>query len=299
VTIFEEYDDIDDLAIYEALTKTWGIAAIDRQPTWREAVLAPIYEGYAPTGAALFISIMAYPNDVAKQEAFNKTFVAWRIKTSAPPKSPERLEVRKYPELSWALDIPNKRIQQKFSDCSRQVNKRFRAAWVLLQKMASNPDPALQTSLQELILKAAAINTHAYPAFFSEKTDPEDQKEIISDSFRRQILYTAKPVIHLAMAFYLLIETSQSQKISLFDKIQNADQWLKKTLIAAEKFRVLFGDMFPRHDTQYKGGERIQNYAAPMTETIAILPFIDPVESYMDYKWFLHNSREFTKTLLP
>lgn len=252
----------------------------------------PIYEGFATVGASIFIAVLAYPNNEAKRNLFVKAVAAFQIKHSAPPRSAERKELRNDPKVSWAFSIPDKRIQQIISAASRIIARRNRAAWVLLQKLASDSDPNKQSPLQDIILRAAKQNSKSYPAFYSEKPDQADRDEIIADSFRRQVLAEARPVIHLALAFYLRFEEGRRKEMSLLDPIIHADTWLKETMIAAEMLRVLFGDLFPKHDTQYKGGRRIQNYAAPPNETISILPWIDPVQPHMDFKWFLRESSD-------
>ncbi len=95
---FEEFACLDGINIYKKLANSWRVTAIDRQPTWREVTLIPIYDGYAPMGASILIAIMAYPNDIAKQEAYIKAVAAWTIKRSAPPRSTKRAQLRKYPE---------------------------------------------------------------------------------------------------------------------------------------------------------------------------------------------------------
>ncbi|MBK8183539.1 MAG: hypothetical protein IPK63_11930 [Candidatus Competibacteraceae bacterium] len=248
---FEMYSSLDGLAIYKELQKAWEISGFDRQPTWLEVVLIPIYEGYAPIGAAIYLAVLAYPTAIDQQEAFIDAIGARIIKNAAPPKSATRASVKKDPILSPAIDIPNKRIRQTINDGFRRIHKRFRAAWVLCQKLASNSDPSKQSPLREIILKAAEQNTNRYPAFFSTHLNPEDRDEIIFDSFRRQVMYEARPVIHLALALYINFATG-NPKVLMHDMIMSADQWLKEVVIAAEVFRVLFGDLFPQNSTQYK-----------------------------------------------
>jgi hypothetical protein len=291
---FEQFRHLTADTIYNELNKAWKVASIDKTVTCKEAFLVPVFGDHAVIGAAIFISILAYSDDEAKRERFVSAVAAHAIKTGSRPKSTERKELRTDDQYNWAIDVPNKRIQQSFADCGRRISIRLRAANVLALKLTSDGDPDKQAPLNKFILRAAQYNTPSYPAFYSTESDPIDQEERISDSFRRQVMYSSAAVYHLALAFYLRFETATPSKLDLFKTIMSAQTWFKETMVAAEVYRVMFGDMFPRHDSQYKAN-RVQNVSSPLEETISILPFADPIEEHMDFKWFLNNKFTFPK----
>lgn len=266
-------DSMDRLDIYRRLANSWKCAAINREIKFGEAIFVPIEGDYAQVGGAIFLSVLCYPEDIKKQYSLVETFAAAIIKNSSKPRSPERKKLRKSPGFASLFDIPNKRIQQRMSECTKRLHKRNRAAWVLLQKMASNNNPNYQSPLRDIMLIAAKQNTHEYPAFGSS-TDDEEQ---IINSFRQRVMSPSKPVAHLAMAFYDYFENLESKEINLLEIVMQARTWLPRVVEHGEHYRVIMGDIFPRYDTQYLQG-RGQNFTVPLEETIAVLPFIDLID---------------------
>ena len=265
-------DANEDLVIYERLAKFWEVASIDRKVSFREAVFVPIKGEYAPVGAAIFIAVLCFPEDTRKQFEFTKAIAAALVKQLAKPKSKQRQELRGIPGFAELLDLPNKRIEQTIKDGISRLNKRFRAAWVLLQKFSSSDNPDNQSSLRDIVLIAAKQNTRAYPAFGSR----EDDDEQIFTSFRQRVMTPSKPVVHLAMSLYGYVETGKPIKTNILKLVLTANDWLPKVVKQAECYRVMFGDLFPRRDSKYLP-TRAQNFDAPTSETIAVLPFIDPI----------------------
>jgi hypothetical protein len=265
-------DANEDLVIYERLAKVWEFASIDRKVSFREAVFIPIKGEYAPVGAAMFIAVLCFPEDAKKQYEFIKAIGAALVKQSSKPKSKQRQELRGILGFAELLDLPNKRIEQTINDGLSRLHKRFRAAWVLLPKFSSNANPDNQSSLRDIVLVAAKQNTHAYPAFGSR----EDDVEQIFTSFRQRVMTPSKPVVHLAMSLYGYVETGKPNKTNILKLVQTANNWLSKVVEQAECYRVMFGDLFPRRDSKYLP-TRAQNFDAPPSETIALLPYIDPI----------------------
>ncbi len=273
MTVPKDNDSNDRLDIYKRLANSWQCAAINREIEFREVVFVPIEGDYAQVGGAIFLAVLCFPEDLKKQRNLVEAFAAALVKGSAIPGSPERRELRKIPGYASLLDIPNKRIEQRISKCSDRLHKRNRAAWVLFQKLGSSDDPNSQSSLKDIMLVAAKQNTHEYPAFRSS-TDDEEQ---ILTSFRQRVMTPSKPVAHIAMAFYSHFEKGTSADIGILNIILNAADWLPKVIEEGEMYRVIMGDIFPRYDTQYLQGSS-QNFKVPIEDTIAVLPFVDPIE---------------------
>lgn len=263
----------DPLDIYRRLANSWKCAAINREIKFREAIFVPIEGDYAQVGGAIFLSVLCYPEDIKKQYSLVETFAAANIKDSSKPRSSERKKLRKSPGFASLLDIPNKRIQQRMSECIERLHKRNRAAWVLFQKLGSNNDPNSQYPLRDIMLIAAKQNTREYPAFGSS-TDDEEQ---IVNSFRQRVMTPSKPVAHLAMAFYDYFENLESKEINILEIIMQARIWLPNVVENGEHYRVIMGDIFPRYDTQYLQG-RVKNFSVPIEDTIAVLPLIDEID---------------------
>jgi len=272
----------DGLEIYKKLARTYKIAAIDRKITFKEAVFVPIAGEYASVGAAIFLAVLCYPESLDKRIGFVNAISCAFIKQTTKPRSPLRKELRDIPSFREMLDTPNKRIFQTLNAGLKRLHRRFRAAWVLLQKLTSSDDPDTQVSLRHIISVAAIQNTRAYPAFGSSKDDEEQ----IIDSFRQRIMNPSRPVIHLAMALYSFIAVEKLDKISLFNLVHTGQDWLPTIVQQAEVYRVMFGDWFPRYDSKHLPG-RTQNFDAPPSKTIAVLPFIDPIDPSLGWEDFL------------
>lgn len=253
------------------------MSAIDRESGFEELILVPIYGPYACVGAATFFSVMCYPEDTLKREKFCEAMLARVIKQGTAPRSPERAQLRQAPGIRRLIAIPNKRIDQTFNSGLRRLHSRLRASWVLMQKLASNEDPAKQLPLRDLMLKAAIQNTRNYPGFGSSDGDEE---QIIS-SFRRRVMTPSRPVAHLAMAFYDLFNQQNDMKLGLPNLILDAENWLAETVEKAEIFRVSFGDLFPNRESSHLP-TRAQNYYVPPQQMLAVLPYIETIESEAD-----------------
>ncbi|MDZ7662514.1 hypothetical protein [Thiohalophilus sp.] len=264
----------DGLEIYRRLSNAWQMAGIDREVSYRELVLAPIFDGFAPVGAAIYLSVLCYPEDQAKRSRFVDAISARMFKTGTKPRSAERKELRATPGISSLLDMPNKRIEQILNDGLRQFHSRMRAGWVLGQKLTSSGDPNTQLPLKDLMLKAARQNTRHYPAFYSS-ADEEEEEQIIT-SFRQRVMSPARPVAHLALELHSLFTKQQTTNIGLLELVNSAEGWLARTIENAEIHRVMFGDIFPSHESTYLPG-RAKNYYVPPEEMIAVLPYIDPI----------------------
>lgn len=175
----------DGMAIYKRLANAWKAASIDREGTFQEAVFVPITGEYAQIGGAIFLAVLCYPEDFEKQHKFFNAIATGILKKSTKPKGAERKELRENSAFAEMLDTPNKRIEQTLNKGLTRLHKRFRAAWVLFQKLVSNENPSAQKPLKEFILMASKQNTKAYPAFFTEKIEGDDDQ--IVDSFRQRI----------------------------------------------------------------------------------------------------------------
>lgn len=263
----------DFLDIYKRLADAWGVVSIQREIKFREMVLLPVEGDYTPVGGAIFLAVLAYPEDFAKRRQFVQAVGASIIKASCEPGSPEREQLRKEPGYAPHLDMPNKRIAQIFSRFGKRFHKRLRAGWVLWQKVISNGDPNKQAPLAEIIKVAARQNTREYPAFDSSN---DDEEQIVT-SFRQRVMEPCKPVAHLAMAFSSTFENGKPLEFDTFELVNAVTASLPILLEQAETFRVTMGDLFPRHDNQY-APDRVQNFAIPLENTIAVLPYIDPID---------------------
>lgn len=278
--------------IYRRLANAWRMASIDREVSYREIVFAPIFGPHAQVGAAIYLSVLCYPEDQTKRSNLIDALAAKVVKSSTKPKGAARRKLRKIPGFSQILDTPNKRIDQTLSDGLKRLHARFRAAWVLSQKFASSSEPQDQVSLRPIMLKAAQQNTHNYPAFGSSKLD-DDQ---IIGSFRQRVMAPARPVAHLAMALHNLFVAQGDTEVGILKLVVSAEEWLAKVVEEAETHRVLFGDIFPSQESTYLKG-RAKNYYAPTSEMIAVLPFIDPLSPNTGWETLKHLEAAANATL--
>lgn len=265
--------------IYKRLNNAWQAASIDREARWKELVLAPIFDGFAPIGAAIFLAVLCYPENPEKRSKVMDALSARVIKDATLPKSRERRDLRATPGMNRLIDLPNKRIDQILEASVRRLHTRLRAGWVLSQKMVSSECPAAQLPLRDPILVAAKTNTRAYPAFFSEDND-EDQ---LVNSFRQRVMLPTRPVAHLALGLHDELSNRSSNKVRLFELVLSAESWLSRVIENSEKYRVSFGDLFPSSESS-RYPTRQKNYYVPPGKMIAVLPYIDPISSETDFE---------------
>jgi hypothetical protein len=272
-------DKDNGLEIYKRLARAWDVASVDRDVSYKEVVLVPIFDSYAQVGAALLIATLCYPESRDKRHKLVNALGALIVKSSATPNSAQRKQLRDIHGLDHFLDIPNKRINQTVDDGIRRLHTRFRAAWVLAKKLISSNEPSTQAPLRELMLEAARQNTRHFPAFASNEGD--DQQ--IIDSFRQRVMAPTRPVAHLSLALYQMLIEQDITANSILNLVLTAENWLAELVEKAEIYRVSFGDMFPSQENQYLA-TRNKNYGGPLSETVAVLPFIDPIDPAMGWE---------------
>ena len=264
--------------IYERLSACWEMAQIDRSTMFKQLVLAPVNDGFAPVGAAIFFSVLCFPDSKIKRSKFADALCAHILKAKTIPRSASRKELREIPGIERLIEIPNKRIDQTIEDGLRRFHTRLRAAWVLAQKMSSSSNPSDQESLHRFMSMAAAQNTHKYPAFGSASDDDEQ----VVNSFRRNVMNPAKPVAHLALALHNYLATTGRINVGVFELIFDAHSWLPGVLEQSEQYRVFFGDLFPDWNNS-RLRERAKNIRIKTSDMIAVLPYIDPISSSLDF----------------
>jgi len=216
--------------IYKKLSDAWGVAGIDRQVSFREAVFVPAFGEHTRVGASRFLGVLCYPEDRRKRNKLTDALSAKMFKSAGGPKSQERRALRQEQRIASLLDMPNKRIQQVLSHAMKRLNIRIRAGWVLSQKYVSSADPHSQAPLQEIMLRAAQQNTRQYPAFDSGEGDEE---QIIS-SFRRRIMVPSRPVFHLAMAFYEVLLSRGEGGQGISSLVDSAEGWLADRILSCD-----------------------------------------------------------------
>jgi hypothetical protein len=262
-------NDVSEM--YERLSDVYRMAAFDRKITSNEIILIPVIGEHAQIGAAMLLAILCYPEDIKEQTDFIEMVTTGLLKGSAKPNSSLRTELKKHPAFAKMISTRNDKITKKISKGLTRLHSRLRAANVLLQKLISSEDPRFQKPLANFIKIVSKRNTSAYSSFYSNHKDIEDQEEQIIGSFRQRIIETSKPVVHIAMAIDVLLNANKKSNISIYHLIKTANDWLPTVVEQAEIFRVLFGDIFPRRDTQYNA-ERAQNINIPLSKSISVLP---------------------------
>jgi hypothetical protein len=267
----ERFDALDLLEMYERIAEAWKAAQLSRELGYRELVYIPVVDELSPIGAIFFLSVLLYPESNTRRDKFRNALMAHGFKSNTKPRTPERQKLRKTDEIASLIDTPNKRIAQTLDAGLKRLHLRLRAAWVLSKKLISNPNPAHQDALSEIMLEAATHNSRNYPAFFSEQGDDE---QIIS-SFRRNVMATTRPVAHLAFTLHLYFVQNKMTKVSLLDLVENAPCWLAEAVETAEKFRVSWGDLFPSLESSHHPS-RVKNYYVAPSEMIAVLPHAGP-----------------------
>ena len=263
---------------YERMSKVYRLAAIDRDLydfidgvaslIAREEVMIPVVQPDNLTGAIILLSVLAFPDEPKKRKHFFCCVSAKLIKMNIPRNSPERKNLKRL------TSIPNMKIDQFLGNGKKsagyRINMRLRAAEVLWLKLGSSNEPRMQDTLKNAAKKVAVYNTSHFPAFFSETWIEGDPV----DSFIRRILWTSKPVIHMAMALYSQLIDLRVKDESILGLVLNSDKWLDETMFMAEVIRVEFGSWFPRRDSQYLK-DRDQNFSVDLGQTICFLPIID------------------------
>jgi len=283
------HTDFSSLApeeIYPRLSAAAKMASIDRPVEWGEVVIAPIYGAFAKEGAEKILATLAFPESLKKRLQMMNALQAAQIKDLTPAHSDARRQHRAS-GCADLLDTPNKRINQTLKKAVERINKRNRAAWVMWQKAASSPEPNNQDSMNTIILRTAIQNSRHQKQYGGWGGDNE--VENTTRAFDRGILVPSRRVIHLAMSFYAYFELIQNNRsINLKELTLNPSEWLQPVIIAAELYRLSFGDLFPRHETNHESSRK-NNFRASMQETISILPYIDKItdsKSYSEYRKF-------------
>jgi hypothetical protein len=241
-----------------------------------EIVNAPAVDGDERVGALCVLAVLCYPElDKYKERGILIDHLLARIvKSSANPKSKERKELRKNSLNVPFIEIPEKRIDQVLNAAQKRLHKRIRAAWVILRKIQSSPDPKNQMALKEVILEIAFQNTKYYPAFYSESLETEQVSEQVAESFRTRVINPSKPVLHIAIALYKYLLETNSPSINLFTLLDSADDWLGCTIFTAEKFRLRLPSLL---GSRIKGTDqiRIKNVELLSDDFVMLLPYCE------------------------
>ncbi len=275
--------------IYPRLTAAAKAAAIDRQVVWGEKVIAPIYGAFAKEGAEKFLAVLAYPESMEKRLLMLDALQAAQLKQQFPRHSDGRKLIRASGGGAL-LDMPNKRIDQVLNNVMRRLKKRNRAAWVMVQKLASSPEPDKQDSMLGIILKTALQTTGGQQQYGCWKGD--DDENYTRRSFDKGVMVPSRNVIHLAMAFYAYFETNTKAKsINIKELTLTSREWLQPVIIAAELIRLSFGDWFPMYTTTQRKKRR-NNFNFEMSESVSILPYLGEIKDSPDYAAYMEFCSE-------
>ena len=202
-----------------------------------EIVFIPVNSPHDRYGAALLLAYLAFPDEPKKRAKFIKYVNAQLLRSDYPPHSPERQEIQELEGNQELFSIPNKKIDQFLGigkkSAGYRLKMRTRVAHALWLKVNSHFDPASQDSLIKIAKKVAAFNTPEYQALSG------------SESFIKQGIWKAKPVLHLAMSIYYHLNIKEMHDVSISGLVNQSDLWLDDTLQFAEQIRLEFTQWFP------------------------------------------------------
>jgi hypothetical protein len=189
-------------------------------------------------GAALLLAYLAFPYELNKRVKFIKYVNAQLMRSDYPLYSTERQMIQEIEGNQELFSIPTKKIDQFLGigkkSAGYRLNMRIRVAHAMWLKVNSNSDPASQYSLSEIAKKVAAFNTPEFPAFSG------------GESFTKQGIWKAKPVMHLTMAIYYHLYRKEMLDVSIVGLVNQSDLWLDDSLQLAEKIRLEFSQWFPK-----------------------------------------------------
>jgi hypothetical protein len=255
----------------------------DGAPIAKELIFVPVVEEDIVLGAAKLLAVLAFPEDIEKRNKMVDYIGASIIKPIAPQNSYVRKD---YQPLTA---IPNKKIEQFLNGGKKsakyRLNMRCRAAKLFWERALSNRD-FKHSTLKDMAEKAASVNSRYQPGFYGDDA---------ADSFIKRILWTSKPVIHLAMAYYInLVDSKLDDERDIVAIARSADKWLIETLFLAEAIKVELKNLFPCCDNSrnhkfmatanklelgnlfsYHGSNRGHHFSVALEDTIAVYPLID------------------------
>lgn len=220
------------------------------------------------SNAALFLSVLIYPDCMAKRQKFVEYMAAALVKRHVARTSPER---RGFISVT---SIPNKKIEQflygEKKSARYAFNMRMRAAAAIFNKLTSSETPSEQISLKDAVEPIARYNSSQTPGFYSANGDE-------LDSFIKRILWPSKPVIHLAMALYSQLSKVGINNPTLVYLVENPDLWLNEVIKIGEVFRINHHLLFPSYETDYLKS-RNKNFIINYEDTIAFVQILSNLQ---------------------